>query len=60
MALQMGGAGFDARYRGAPPEVPGAVVAWLATDPGAERFRGQTVRAQKLCADRALLPGWPP
>jgi NAD(P)-dependent dehydrogenase (short-subunit alcohol dehydrogenase family) len=60
MVLQMRGAGFDERYRGAPPEVPGAVVAWLATDPGADRFLGKTVRAQKLCAERGLVPGWPP
>lgn len=59
MALEMRGAGFDERYRPAPPEVPGAVVAWLATHPDAESFRGRTVRAQKLCAERGLVAGWP-
>ncbi len=29
----------DAGFRGVPPEVPGAVVAWLATDPGRRPVR---------------------
>ena len=45
---------------GAPPEVIGAAIAWLATSPDAARFAGKTVHAQKLVADRGLLPGWPP
>lgn len=59
MRQERGGMGFDERYRGAPPEVPGAVIAWLATDPAADALRGSTVRAQKLCAERELVPGWP-
>jgi NAD(P)-dependent dehydrogenase (short-subunit alcohol dehydrogenase family) len=33
---------------GAPPELPAAVIAWLATDPGAVAWHGKTVRAQAL------------
>jgi NAD(P)-dependent dehydrogenase (short-subunit alcohol dehydrogenase family) len=44
---------------GAPPEVVGAVVAWLATDPGAGALNGTTIEAQFLCAELGLLPGWP-
>jgi NAD(P)-dependent dehydrogenase (short-subunit alcohol dehydrogenase family) len=50
----------DAGFRGVPPEVPGAVVAWLATDPAAARYAGTMVHAQKLCRDLGLVPGWPP
>jgi NAD(P)-dependent dehydrogenase (short-subunit alcohol dehydrogenase family) len=50
----------DAGFRGVPPEVPGAAVAWLATDPAAEAYAGTLVQAQKLCRDLGLVPGWPP
>jgi len=43
---------------GAPPEVVGAVVAWLVTSPDADALAGRTVEAQFLCAERGLLPGW--
>ena len=33
---------------GAPPEVPAAVIAWLATDPAAAAWHGKTVHAQRL------------
>jgi NAD(P)-dependent dehydrogenase (short-subunit alcohol dehydrogenase family) len=46
------------RFRGAPPAVPASVVAWLATDPDAERWNGQTVFAQKLCLELHLQPDW--
>lgn len=49
--------GFDAS--GAPPEVVGKVVAWLATDGNADEFNGQSVESQEFCAERGLLPGWP-
>jgi len=49
----------DAGFRGVPPEVPGAVVAWLATDPAAGRYAGTLVHAQKLCRELGLVPGWP-
>ncbi len=44
---------------GEPPEVVGAVVAWLATHPEASEFTGQTVFAQEFCHEHGLLPGWP-
>jgi len=50
--------GFAA-LRGAPPAVPAAVVAWLATAPEASRANGATILAQELCAERGLVPGWP-
>jgi NAD(P)-dependent dehydrogenase (short-subunit alcohol dehydrogenase family) len=50
--------GFDT-LPGAPPAVPAAVVAWLATSPEASRWNGGTIPAQELCAERGLLPGWP-
>ena len=36
------------------------IVAWLASSDEALRFAGKWVYAPKLCADRGLLPGWPP
>jgi NAD(P)-dependent dehydrogenase (short-subunit alcohol dehydrogenase family) len=50
----------DAGFRGVPPDVPGAAIAWLATDPEAGRYSGTLVHAQKLCRDLGLVPGWPP
>jgi NAD(P)-dependent dehydrogenase (short-subunit alcohol dehydrogenase family) len=44
---------------GAPPDVVGAVVAWLVTSPEAEALNGANIEAQFLCAERGLLPGWP-
>ena len=49
---------FSARYGGAPPEVPAAVIAWLATDPAAVEWNGKTVFAQKLCLKLGLQPDW--
>jgi NAD(P)-dependent dehydrogenase (short-subunit alcohol dehydrogenase family) len=51
---------FEGRLRGAPATVPAAVIAWLATDPDAGEYQGRTVSAQRLCSERALVPGWPP
>jgi NAD(P)-dependent dehydrogenase (short-subunit alcohol dehydrogenase family) len=51
---------FAKRFGGAPPEVPAAVVAWLASDPGAEEWDGKTVFAQKLCLELGLHPDWRP
>jgi NAD(P)-dependent dehydrogenase (short-subunit alcohol dehydrogenase family) len=59
MAMDMAQFGFDAS-QGAPPDVVGAVVAWLATDPEAITLNGTNVEAQDFCRERALLPGWPP
>lgn len=44
----------------APPEVTGAVVAWLATAEEASEWEGRTVFSHDLCAELGLLPGWPP
>lgn len=49
---------FARRFAAAPPEVPAAAVAWLATDPAAQEWDGQTVFAQKLCLQRSLHPDW--
>jgi NAD(P)-dependent dehydrogenase (short-subunit alcohol dehydrogenase family) len=58
MAQDMGSFGFDASA-GAPPDVVGAVVAWLVTDPAAAQPNGRSVDAQDVCRDLGLLPGWP-
>jgi len=55
MAQDMGEFGFE--LIGAPPEVVGAVIAWVATDPDAEAYAGRTIEAQYLCHERGLLPG---
>jgi NAD(P)-dependent dehydrogenase (short-subunit alcohol dehydrogenase family) len=49
----------EAGFRGVPPEVPGAVVAWLATEAAADGYAGTVVQAQKVCRDLGLVPGWP-
>jgi NAD(P)-dependent dehydrogenase (short-subunit alcohol dehydrogenase family) len=46
------------RFRPAPPEVPAAVIAWLAADPAAHEHDGQTLYAQKLCLELGLHPDW--
>ena len=50
---------FGFANTGAPPDVVGAVVAWLATSPEAPAFSGKTIEAQFFCHERGLLPGWP-
>lgn len=52
--------GLDGVYPGAPPTVPAAVVAWLATDAGANELNGQTLSAQKFARERALHDDWRP
>lgn len=39
---------------GAPPELPAAVIAWLATDPAAAAWHGKTVHAQPLHRELGL------
>lgn len=46
------------RFPGAPPSVPAAVIAWLASDPAAAEWNGKTVFAQKLCLQLGLHPDW--
>ena len=43
-------------YRGAPPSVPAAVVAWLCT--GADVANGSTVLAQREALHGRLHPDW--
>ncbi|MHB8465322.1 MAG: SDR family NAD(P)-dependent oxidoreductase [Acidimicrobiales bacterium] len=50
--------GFEGRYQGAPPSVPAAVVAWLASDPEAAEFNGQTISAQRFALKRGLHADW--
>jgi hypothetical protein len=58
----MGSFGFDASS-GAPPDVVGAVVAWIVTQPAeAEQHvqaDGRSFEAQDICKELNLLPGWP-
>jgi NAD(P)-dependent dehydrogenase (short-subunit alcohol dehydrogenase family) len=57
IAADMGEFGFQSD--GAPPDVVGAVVAWLATSSEASAYSGRTIEAQFFCHERGLLPGWP-
>lgn len=49
---------YSSGFGSEPAEATGQVVAWLATDPGADRFLGKWIFAPKLCSDLGLLPGW--
>ncbi len=49
--------GFDAST-GVPVDVPGAVCAWLVTDPAAADPNGRTVNAPEVCRELGLVPGW--
>jgi NAD(P)-dependent dehydrogenase (short-subunit alcohol dehydrogenase family) len=51
---------FESGFGSAPAAATGAAVAWLAREDEALRFAGKWIYAPKLCADRNLLPGWPP
>jgi len=51
---------FATRFRGAPPEVTGAAIAWLCSSDDALELAGTLVYSQPLCKRRNLLPGWPP
>ena len=51
---------FATRFRGAPPEVTGAAIAWLCTADEALELAGTLVHSQALCKRRRLLEGWPP
>jgi NAD(P)-dependent dehydrogenase (short-subunit alcohol dehydrogenase family) len=58
MAVNAKSLGLEGKYPGAPPTVPASVVAWLATDPGADELNGETVSAQKFARERGLHPDW--
>ena len=48
---------YSAHFQAATPDVIGAAVAWLVTDPAArEEFAGQVVFAQKEAKRRNLMP----
>ena len=51
---------FSKRFRGAPPEVTGAAIAWLCSSPDAVEHAGTLVYSQSLCKRMQLLEGWPP
>jgi NAD(P)-dependent dehydrogenase (short-subunit alcohol dehydrogenase family) len=63
MAQDMGQFGMDAS-QAAPPDVVGAVVAWLVTNSEAaeEHVTGvdaRAIEAQPVCRELRLLPAWP-
>lgn len=49
---------FGITSNGAPPEVVGKVVTWLATEAEAAEMNGTNIEAQFFCHERGLLPGW--
>jgi NAD(P)-dependent dehydrogenase (short-subunit alcohol dehydrogenase family) len=52
--------GLDLSFA-APPEVCGAVTAWLANDPTDNPPpNGTLIESQQFCAERGLVPGWTP
>ena len=62
MVQDMKAFSFDAS-QGAPPDVVGAVVAWLVTNLDAAEARvagvdGRAIDAQGVCRELGLLPGW--
>ena len=56
MVADMGEFGFGSE--GAPPDVVGAVAAWLVTASGGRERNGAWVEAQPTCRELGLLPGW--
>lgn len=50
--------GLEGVYPGAPPTVPAAVIAWLASSPDAAELNGQTVSAQRFAKERDLHEPW--
>lgn len=49
---------FAGRMFWAPPEVPGAVIGWLASAPEAAPLAGTRIEAQALCAKLKLVAGF--
>ena len=63
MAQDMGAFAFDVTGA-APPDVVGAVVAWVVSQPDAAEAHvagvdGREIESQDVCRDLGLLPGWP-
>ncbi len=58
MEVNAAALGLEGRYKGAPPTVPAAVVAWLATSPEAAELNGSTISAQKFARERELHADW--
>lgn len=42
----------------APPEVPAAVLCWLATSPAAPAFQRRTIQAQAFAIEHGIVPDW--
>lgn len=42
----------------APPEVPAAVLCWLATSPDAPAFQRRTIQAQPFALEQGIVPDW--
>jgi NAD(P)-dependent dehydrogenase (short-subunit alcohol dehydrogenase family) len=60
MRIRQDALGLAGHYRGAPPTVPAAAIAWLATREPADLspLNGTTVIAQRLALDHQLHPDW--
>lgn len=46
------------RNGAAPPEVPAAVMLWLATAPEAQRFQKRTIHAQPFALEHGIIADW--
>lgn len=57
MAIDMGEYGFDATTM-PPPDIIGAVAAWLVRSPDAADHNGETIDGQQVCRDLNLFPAW--
>lgn len=42
----------------APPEVPAAVLCWLATADAAPAFQGRTIQVQPFALEQGIVPDW--
>lgn len=42
----------------APPDVPAAVIRWLATSPDAIEHQRKTIQAQSFALEHAIVPDW--
>lgn len=58
MAVNAGELGLEGVYPGAPPSVPAAVIAWVASSPEADELNGTTISAQRFARQRGLHPDW--